>query len=275
MKKYFFVFLVAITSCKSNIEDKEKETDNITQSGSSEKNAKEDSLIKQIKKHPDSVVYKENLVQFYRENNEYKKALEETQKEINKDSLNARWWKIKATLNFENGDTLESIKSFEKAISIYPAPNDIVSLGLIYAQTANKKALNVAQYLLASQYVNFEKDAYYIKGLYYSYANNKKEAIKMFDKVIALNYTYMDAYREKAIALYDVNKYKEAADVLIKATTIQNSFDEGYYYLGKCYEKLNKPEEAIEAYQKSLLYSPDFKEAGEALKILSEKTKSH
>ena len=93
----------------------------------------------------------------------------------------------------------------------------------------------------------------------------------MYDKVIGLSYTYMDAYREKAIALYDLKKYKEATDVLIKATTVQNSFDEGYFYLGKCYEKMNKPKDAIEAYQKALLYAPDFKEAEEAVSRLSGK----
>lgn len=270
MKKYFLIILIAFISCKSNNNEEQEKTVAGPLTASAEKKAVEDSLIKQIKKYPDSSLSKENLIQFYRENNELKKALNETQKEINKDSSNPRWWKIKATLHFENGDTASSIKAFEKAIALYPAVNDMVSLGLIYAQTANKKALNVADYILSSQYINYEKDAWYIKGLYYNYANSKQEAIKMFDKVIGLSYTYMDAYIEKSIALYDLQKFKEAADVLIKATTIQNSFDEGYFYLGKCYEKLNKKEAAVESYQKALLYAPDFKEAEEALKSLSE-----
>ena len=271
MKKYFFILIAAVISCNSNTEEEKKQPELLIQSDQADTKAKEDALINQIIKQPDSAINKENLIQFYRENNEYKKALEATQKEIKNDSTNARWWKIKATLHYENGDTDESIKSFEKAIAIYPATNDIVSLGLIYAQTANKKALDIAQYLLSSQYINFEKDAWFIKGLYYNYTNNKYEAIKMFEKVIGLNYTYMDAYREKAIAFYDLKKYKEAVEVLKKATTIQNGFYEGYFYLGKCFEKLNKPEEAIEAYQKTLLYAPDFKEADEAVKRLSEK----
>lgn len=270
-KKYVWLLFIVLFSCKDKDGESQQGSGVSITNEATEKKLKEDSLISQIKKFPDSSLNKENLIQFYRENNELKKALAETQKEIDQDSSNARWWKIKATLHYENGDTVASIKAFEKAIALYPAINDIISLGLIYGQTANKKALEVADYVLSSQYINYEKDAWYIKGLYYTYSNNKPEAIRMFDKTIGLSHTFMDAYREKAIALYDLQKYKEAADVLIKATTIQNSFDEGYFYLGKCYEKINKKESAIESYQKALLYAPDFTEAEEALKRLSGK----
>ena len=126
-------------------------------------------------------------------------------------------------------------------------------------------ALQMADALLIGKKANADKEAFFIKGLYYSFINEKIKAISYFDKCLALNYTFMDAYREKAIALYDFGKYEEALAVLDKAITLQNNFDEGYYYSGQCLEKLNRKDEAIQAYQNALVYDPDYIEAKDAL----------
>ena len=86
-----------------------------------------------------------------------------------------------------------------------------------------------------------------------------------------MNYTFMDAYREKALALYDQGNYKGALAVLDKAVTLQNNFEEGYFYRGRCLEKLNRLNEAIESYQMALLYGPGYIEAKEALAKLGFK----
>jgi tetratricopeptide (TPR) repeat protein len=114
-------------------------------------------------------------------------------------------------------------------------------------------------------------EAYFIKGLYYSYNNEKERSIPFFDKCLQINYTYMNAYTEKALALCDLKKYTEALAVLDKGLTLQNNYDEGYYYKGQVLEKLNKPQEAIEAYQSALLYDPDYAEAKDALAKLGVK----
>jgi tetratricopeptide (TPR) repeat protein len=117
----------------------------------------------------------------------------------------------------------------------------------------------------------FYKEENFIKGLYYSYSNQKLKAISYFDTCLFIRYTYMDAYIEKALALYDLEKYTDALTVLDKALTLQNNFEEGYYYRGKCLEKLNRRFEAIEAYQMALAFSPDYVEAKEALSRLGVK----
>ena len=81
--------------------------------------------------------------------------------------------------------------------------------------------------------------AYYIKGLYYSAVNNGSKAIEWFDKSLSISFTYMEAYREKAIALMHMNRYAEALAVLDKAITIQNGFDEGHYYRGNAWKNSN------------------------------------
>ena len=227
--------------------------------------------MQEVAKYPDSLLLTQKLIGYYSENGNYDTALAIADRAIAKNPDVVELWDIKATLHFENGDTTNAIKAFENAVNIYPLPEYIISLGTLYAQTKNPKAIEVANALLLSNKAKAEKEAMFIKGLYYNYTGNKSKAINYFDSSIHLDYNYMFAYREKAIALYDQKKYDEAVQVLIKAVTVQNNFDEGYYWLGMCYEKLKKPAEAIQSYQTALLYDKDFVEAKEALKRLEGK----
>lgn len=268
MKNFFFCLLVICSSCN----DKKQEEKPITPPVETIP-AEEKSLQEAVDKYPDSLILTENLIQYFRDNGNYLNAIKEIDHVIKKDSINARLWDIKAILHFENGDTINSIKSFEKAVNIFPAPEYVISLGTLYAQTKNALALEMANGLLMGKKANANKEAFFIKGLYYSFINEKEKAISFFDKCLAMNYTFMDAYREKAIALYDLGKYEEALAVLDKAITLQNSFDEGYYYSGRCLEKLNRKQEAILAYQNALVYDPEYTEAKEALAKLGVATK--
>jgi tetratricopeptide (TPR) repeat protein len=183
-----------------------------------------------------------------------------------KESTHPDLWDLKSIVAAEKGDTALAIKSLENAIGILPDVQYIISLGALYAETNNPLALDMADALIIGSKAKAEKEAYFIKGLYYSYKNEKEKAIPFFDKSIATSYTFMSAWLEKGLALYDLKKYREAAEVLEKAISIQNSFDKGYYYLGQCYEKLNRTEEAIQAYQMALYYSNNnYAEASDAL----------
>lgn len=245
--------------CNNNKEDTVKQPQEV--------NSKED-LKSLIKKYPDSLLLVQSLILKYRDDAAYDSAIALTETEIQKDSGNAYLWNMKATLHFENEDTTAAINSLEHAVNLYPLPEYLVALGTVYAEVKNKKAINIANGLLKLNRVKWGKDAMFLKGLYYNYSNEKKKAINYFDSSLKLDFTYMFAYREKAIALYDLGKYEEALTTLKRAVTIQNNFDEGYYWMGKCYEKLHKPDDAIQSYQNALLYDKNFIEAREALERL-------
>ena len=226
------------------------------------------AIKNEIKKHPDSLMLKENLIEAYRNQGYYDSAISIADQEISKDSGSAFLWNIKASLYFENNDTINAINSLKRAIDIYPLPDYLVALGTVYAEIKNPRSLVIADELLQANKTKSGKDAYFIKGLYYNYINEPGKAITNLDSCLSLDFTYMYAYREKAIALYTERKYEDAIKVLTRAVTIQNNFDEGYYWIGKCYEKLNKKEEAIQSYQNALLYDKDFIEARQALSRL-------
>src|SRR5665647_118646 len=149
---------------------------------------------------------------------------------------------------------------------VTPAPNSIESLKNEIRQYPD--SLMIVDELLQSNKTKSAKDAWFIKGLYFNYNNEPKKAIPYLDSCLDKDYTYMYAYREKAIVLYTLAKYNDALDVLKRAVTIQNNYDEGYYWMGKCYEKLNRKEDAIESYQNALLYDKDYTEARDALNKL-------
>jgi tetratricopeptide (TPR) repeat protein len=230
--------------------------------------SREEQLIKNIERYPDSALLKENLLQYYREAGNYDKAIGFVDGELKKDSLDPRWWDIKGTLHMEDADTLKAILAYENAIRIYPDPQYVMALGVLYAQKKDARALEMGKALLVATKAKAEKEAYFIMGLYQTNAGNKKKALELFDQCLAISYTYMPAYIEKAIILIDVQSYTEALAVLDKAVTLQNNFDQGHYYRGVCLEKLKRTQEAIEAYKLALLYDPEYIEAKNALSRL-------
>ena len=255
----YLLLLITITSC--NEQDQKKQNDVL----SVQTSAREEILKESILKFPDSLLLKEQLIQFYRDSADYDKAIAAADELLQKDSLNDRLWEIKSTLYFENDDTVNAIKALNTAADINPLPKYIVPLGSMYALTKNPLALDIADFIMEAKMTENGKEAFFIKGLYYSYTGDKNKAIGFFDKCLNLDYNFMYAYREKGIALYDMAKYEDAITVLDKAVTLQNKFDEGYYWLGRCLEKLNKPTEAIEEYKTAIRYNPDYVEAKEAL----------
>lgn len=264
--KYFFCFLfcASIFSCNNN---EEATKPNVPTSVP----LQEADLKAALQQHPDSLLLLQNLVQYYTNAQNYDEALASINQALSKDSIRPDLLDLKSVVAAEKGDTLLAIKSLEKAIGILPDPQYIIALGALYAETSNPLALEMADALLIGAKAKAEKKAYFIKGLYYTYKNEKEKAITFFDKSIAASYTFKDAWLEKGLALYDLKKYKEAADVFEKAITIQNSFVRAYYYLGQCYEKLNRTDEAIQSYQMALYYDPKDEDNLDALSKLGIK----
>lgn len=258
MKYLILLFSLIIFSCHRN-----EDTTGITPSTAAV--SQEETWKKALLQYPDSLPLVENLLAYYTNSQNYDAALAVVNSSIKRDSLNPELRDLQSVVFASKGDTTQAIKALEKAVEIYPMPAYIISLGALYAETKNPLALDMADALLVGTKSHAEKEAYFIKGLYYSYKNQKEKAISFFDRSLAADYQFMDAYLEKALALYDLKKYNDAVQVLTKAVTLQNNFDRGYYYLGQNLEKLNRNEDAQDAYEKALLYDPNYEEAKEAL----------
>lgn len=227
MKTFPGILLITAISC-NGIKEKSKQDQTPNE---------EQRMRAAVKQFPDSLSVKEELIEYYRNKGNYDSALSITNDALLQDNQNVELWDIRGVLNYENGDTLNAIRAYETLVDIYPLPEYLISLGTMYAQTKNPKALVIADALVVANRAKAQREAYFIKGLYFNYLNEQPKAIRYFDSSIAMDYSYMFAYREKAIALYGLNKFEEALKVLQRAITVQNNFDEGYYWMGRVYKK--------------------------------------
>jgi tetratricopeptide (TPR) repeat protein len=227
--------------------------------------AEEQRLRQAIADKPDSIVLHEELIQYFRDNQNYSAAIKAAEQAIQQDTASARLWDIKAILHYENQDTLQAIQALERAVELDAQPEYIISLGTAYAETKNPLALEMAQALLMSPLAKADLQAGFIQGLYYSHTAQYDKAIRIFDQLIRADYTNVMAYREKAIALLEQGKPSEAIPVLETAIEVQTTYEEGYYWLGKCFEQLKDTRKAIAAYQQALQLDPNYLEAQDAL----------
>lgn len=264
MNKYFLLFITSlvILSCNSSDKSVPATATPIPDAAIPEQ---ERQLREKILQHPDSVLLKQNLIEYLKGNGNYEQAISETESMLKKDSLNPRLLYIKAYLYSENEDTARAIAAWEKVLEIDPKPENVMSLGSLYAMTKNPGALDMADALLMVTRQDLRVQAYFIKGLYYSSSREREKAIRFFDQCLEIDYQYLFAYREKAICYYDMAKYLEALKVLELSLAIKRTNEETYYWMGRCFEKLNQREQAIQNYELALQFDNNYIEAKDAL----------
>lgn len=261
MKKKIALILsvVIFFGCKNN--SKEQKTEQV----SNEIN----KLQKQVVQKPDSAGLRLQLVNAFDSAQDYRSAISQIDSLIKKDSLNYGFWFRKGQLLSNAGDTPASIKSFSYAIKIYPAPDALLSLGNLYAETKNSEALKVTQAVTHMKLGReYNAHCYFINGVYFARMGKNMEALQNFEDCIKENYTYMEAYMEKGFIYYDAKKINEALQIFQMAANINNTYADAYYWQAKCYEALNKKENAIKNYQLALKIDEHLKEATQALERL-------
>ena len=260
MRNVIFIFIVALFFACNNTE-----TNTTSSKANTAIPADEKKLRDETAKHPDSLALTENLILYFRENGNYTQAIAETNTVLLKDSLNNNFWDLKARLLSENGDTLLAIPAWEKVVFLKPLPENVITLGTIYALTKNEAAITMADGLLQSSKANAQTQAYLIKGIYYSTLGNTLKAIEMLNMSLKIDYTNLLAYREKAICLYNAQQYVEALKALELSVALNKNNEEAYYWMGRCYEKLSKKDIAIQNYQLALAIDKNYIEAKDAL----------
>ena len=265
MKKWYFVLFIALFAhCKNNNDQKgspEKSKDVL------DEHIKD--LATQVSKKPDSVGLRFNYITALDSAGNYKQAIAQLDSLIIRDKGNYGLWYKKAQICQHAADTASAITYYNTAVSIYPAPEGLLALANLYAETRNSKALNTCQQIDEMR-LGREYDAYtaFFAGIYFSRTGNKEKALFFFDKSINNNYTFMDAYLEKGYVYYDTKKYDKALAVFALACEVRNRFADAYYWQGKCYEAMNKKTEAVAKYQQAYDINNTLVEAQDAIKRL-------
>ena len=117
-------------------------------------------------------------------------------------------------------------------------------------------------------------EAYYGMGITFIEQGKLEEAIEAYKKVLSLKPDYADAYNNIGAALQEKGELDEAIEAYNKALAIKPDYAEAYNNMGITFIEQGKLEEAIEAYNKALSIKPDYAEAynniGNALKEQGE-----
>lgn len=257
------VLSVIVVSCGQN-EDKEKAADPA-------KAQVVDKLSEQVERNPDSASLRMRLINALDSLQSYDKAIAQTDSLIKRDSLNNGLWFTKAQLQESKKDTTAAIKSYERAIRIYPSVEAQLNLANLFAENRNKNALALCNNVV-SMGLGRETDADcdFIAGVYFARSGNNKQALQLFDKAINENYTLMEAYMEKGFVYYESKDYQQALKTFQTAITVNNTYADAYYWQAKCYEGLGNKTEAVVNYKRSLGLDKKLKEAADAIKRLGE-----
>lgn len=228
-----------------------------------------DKLTSEVKRYPDSAGLRMRLINSMDSLNMYKQAIDQTDSLIKRDSLNNGLWYTKAQLQEDNKDTAAAIRSYTRAINIYPSSQAQLSLANLYAEARNPKALSICQNVYKLR-MGRETDAGcdFISGIYYARTGKSDEALQFFDKAINDNYTLAEAYMEKGFIYFERKDYQQALKIFETVVTINNTYADAYYWRAKCEEALGNKAKAVLDYKRSLGLDKKLKEAAEAVKRL-------
>jgi tetratricopeptide (TPR) repeat protein len=225
-----------------------------------------------VEKYPDSLEARALLSQWLERNQGVDSALRPILQGLALDSSQPFLYNRKAILMLLKGDTATAIRDLLRSLNLEPEQTDVhLELGFLYAAQKNKNALVVADFLLSqAEEPLLKSQARYMKGIYYTNAGMKKEALASFNEVIINDYTFLDAYMEKGILLYNDKKYADALKTFDKALTVSNTNAECYLWAAKCLEAMGRKAEALDFYKKTVGLNAGLKEAEEAVDRLEK-----
>ena len=157
----------------------------------------------------------------------------------------------------QSGDTGKSIQFLSHSLGVkLDQPEVENELGFLLAAIKSEQSLSIATRMTKSEKALVAAQGHYIKGLYFANIENEIEAIRSFDSSIISNFTFTNAYIEKAILLTGAGKYDLAIDVLTKAMELDRKNADIYFWLGSCLEGKKDIEKASAYYQEAIRLDP-------------------
>ena len=216
------------------------------------------------KRFPENTNLKRRMGEAQLQGGQYDQALASFDKLIAADSLDFEAYYEKALLYLEKRDTPMAISNLETSYRIQPLQLTALLLANIYAETRDPRSLLMADLAMERDSSGERVDPVFIKGIYYANIGNTTRALEQFNKVIAMDWKFHEAYIEKGIIYFEQKNLDEALQQFKLASTVSNTYPDAYYWQGRCYEALGKKEEALTNYGRAYALDRNFTEAVEA-----------
>ncbi len=201
----------------------------------------------------------------------HNEALYKLDKLIVSDSFNNSFWLKRGQICKVIGDTTAAIKAFRYAAKVYPTPIALMELANLYAEAKNPLTLSICRQLVEMNPTgDYDAQANLLVGIYYNNIGDKAKALEFYNKSIAQDFHFTDAYMEKGYLLYTEKKYAEALKNFQQLSQLNQTFAYGYYWQGKCYEALTDKVNATKFYERSIQLDTSIKEANTAITRLKQ-----
>jgi tetratricopeptide (TPR) repeat protein len=254
----FVIFLMLAFGCKNN------------ESSNNVKPNKDAAFIKKMAKavaeNRDSTGLRFNYVDALDSVGDYSNAILQMDSLILKEKGNYGLWFKLGKIYEHAGDTAKAISSYQTALKIYRAPDGLLAVINLFAETKNAAALTLCDEVDDLR-MGREYDSYtnFFRGVYYSRTGKRQQAVSYFDKSIVNNYTFIDAYMEKGFAYFDDKHFDEAIAVFLKVAAVNSTYADAYYWQGKCLEAKGNKQRALELYQQALALDKTLQQAADAI----------
>ena len=218
-----------------------------------------------IKVYPSSGVSYVNRADFYLNNGEDQKALEDYNRSIEVEPNFEGAWNNRGLMYFSQNNYPKALTDFNEALKLNPNnPRALMNCGLIYMNTGE----------LASAMQNFNQslaldstvyEAYYNRGFLYGMQGNYQAAIVDLNKSIALNQFNPLAFKDRAMAHFLLQKYDQARQDYTQAIELEPSFGEAYLGRSHCWNQMgnleNARSDARKAIELGVQPNPQYREA--------------
>jgi tetratricopeptide (TPR) repeat protein len=190
---------------------------------------------------------------------QYKESAKFVEKALKIDKHRAETYFIKGLISKELGDTARAIDNFliatQKESEYYES---FMMLGLISSERNDNIAIDYYKNAIDIQPISFE--ANYNLAMFYQENNKLEEANQVYDHILSnVDSLATIVYFNKGyIKLVIENKYEEAIPFFEKAVAIDSTYYEAYHNLGFCYEQLGEFDKAKDLYNIVLELEPNY-----------------
>lgn len=146
----------------------------------------------------------------------------------------------------------------------------IYDKALAWAEKGDPRILTLCDSLLDAPDKKAGASPYYYLGIYYAEIKDTVKSLAFFDKTIVADYTFLEAYIEKAALLLAQKKPEAARKELELLRAVAPSYAPCHYWIAKVATYEQKNELAIFHYKLALSLDSTLQEARDAIRLLEK-----
>ena len=155
--------------------------------------------------------------------------------------------------------------------SIQPAAVlSVYDQALLWAEKGDSRVLSLCDSLLHAPDKQTGAAPYYYLGIYYAEIKDTVKSLALFDKTIVADYTFLEAYIEKAALLLAQKKSAAARKELELLRAVAPSYAPCHYWIAKVAAHEQKNELALVHYKLALSLDSTLQEARYAIRELEK-----